>query len=129
MDNNGISNVSNPVAPQDVVTLAALEILIERSIQYSMTSTGRDARGTDLDMDRHKIINLPLQPTENSEAVSKYYVDSGRTKPIITIWAAERGSLVNGRYEWSFVHGAEIQERGYPMMVSGRILRTTRRPI
>jgi len=47
-------------------------------------------------------------------------------KPIIAVWAEERGSLRTGRYEWSFGNGAFGNSHahcGYTMMSSGRILR------
>ena len=47
-------------------------------------------------------------------------------KPIITVWAAEKGSLVNGHHEFSFGNGNSGSEHaygGYCMSAPGRIIR------
>ena len=49
--------------------------------------------------------------------------DDSRIKPVITIWAQEKGRMNNGQYEWSFGGGDTHQLGGYCMSVSGRILR------
>ena len=64
------------------------------------------------------------EPIDPDNAATKNYVDS--RKPLITVWAEEKGALNNNHYEWSFgnggdgdIHGAT----GYTMMTRGRILR------
>ena len=62
----------------------------------------------------------------------KLYVD-GKTiqppapiKPIITVWAEEKGPLGNGHYEFSFGNGSSGAEHaygGYCMSAPGRIIR------
>ena len=47
-------------------------------------------------------------------------------KPIITVWADEKGSLGNGHYEFSFGNGSSGSEHaygGYCMSAPGRIIR------
>ena len=47
-------------------------------------------------------------------------------KPIITVWAEEKGSLANGHYEFSFGNGSSGSEHaygGYCMSAPGRIIR------
>ena len=47
-------------------------------------------------------------------------------KPIITVWAEEKGPLSNGHYEFSFGNGSSGSEHaygGYCMTASGRIIR------
>ena len=48
------------------------------------------------------------------------------TKPIITVWAEEKGALGNGHNEFSFGNGcsgAEHADGGYCMSAPGRIIR------
>ena len=50
-------------------------------------------------------------------------------KPIITVWAEEKGSLGDGHYECSFGNGSSGSEHaygGYCMSASGRIIRGSR---
>lgn len=44
-------------------------------------------------------------------------------KPIVTVWAEERGGLRKGEYEWSFGNNAGNRFFGYTMLASGTILR------
>ena len=47
-------------------------------------------------------------------------------KPIITVWAEEKGSLGDGHYEFSFGNGSSESEHaygGYCMSAPGRIIR------
>ena len=47
-------------------------------------------------------------------------------KPIITVWAEEKGPLGDGHYEFSFGNGSSGSEhayRGYCMSAPGRIIR------
>ena len=73
-------------------------------------------------------------PIGGKDAVNKDNVD-GRTiypgapiniKPIITVWAEEKGPLGDGHYEFSFGNGnsgSEYAYGGYCMSASGRIIR------
>ena len=48
-----------------------------------------------------------------------------KRKPLITIWAENKRSMVNNRYEWSFGSDAArgYANGGYPMLAAGRVLR------
>jgi len=74
-------------------------------------------------MNNNRITNLP-EPSTGQEPATKYYVDS--RKPLITVWAEENEMIETGTFEWSFGSGASgrwHRRSGYPMMVSGRIIR------
>jgi len=44
-------------------------------------------------------------------------------KPVITVWAEERGRLDGNFFDFSFGDSARTMGWGYPMMSSGRILK------
>ena len=44
-------------------------------------------------------------------------------KPIITIWAEERGAQERGKFEWGFGDGGENGRCGYTMLANGRVIR------
>ena len=48
-----------------------------------------------------------------------------RRKPMITVWAEQKRSMLDNRYEWSFGSDAArgLADGGYPMMAAGRVLR------
>ena len=70
---------------------------------------------------------------DDRDAVNKTYVDKKLSlpsligpKPIITVWAEEKGSLGDGHYEFSFGNGSSESEHaygGYCMSAPGRIIR------
>ena len=72
-------------------------------------------------------------PIDGKDAVNKAYMDDRTiqpvaplTKPIITVWAEEKGPLGNGHYEFSFGNGTSDSEhayRGYCMSTTGRVIR------
>ena len=88
---------------------------------------------SDIDFDGFSLKNIP-DPIDGKDAVNKAYVD-GRTiqpsvpiniKPIITVWAKEKGSLGDGHYEFSFGNGSSRSEHaygGYCTSAPGRIIR------
>ena len=92
---NPIVNVSEPRHPQDAATKSfVLDTIGRKLIQISGTG----------------------------EIVTKSYVD-GR-KPLITVFAEEKGPLSEGHAEWSFGNGvAAIPNIGYPMPAAGRIIK------
>ena len=95
MTGNPIVNVSEPRNPQDAATKSfVLDTIGRKLIQISGTG----------------------------EIVTKSYVD-GR-KPLITVFAEEKGPLSEGHAEWSFGNGvAAIPNIGYPMPAAGRIIK------
>ena len=72
-------------------------------------------------------------PKDDREAANKAYVDKKISlpslidpKPIITVWAEEKGPLGDGHYEFSFGNGSSGSEHaygGYCMSAPGRIIR------
>ena len=95
MTGNPIVNVSEPRHPQDAATKSfVLDTIGRKLVQISGTG----------------------------EIVTKSYVD-GR-KPLITVFAEEKGPLSEGHAEWSFGNGvAAVPNVGYPMPAAGRIIK------
>ena len=92
---------------------------------------GKFTAVADIDFNGFSLKNIP-DPIDGKDAVNKAYVD-GKTiqppapiKPIITVWAEEKGPLGNGNYEFSFGNGSSGAEHaygGYCMSAPGRIIR------
>ena len=92
---------------------------------------GKFTAVSDIDFDGYSLKNIP-NPSDKKDAVNKAYVDdktiqpAAPIKPIITVWAEEKGPLGNGHYEFSFGNGSSGSEHaygGYCMSTSGRIIR------
>ena len=82
---------------------------------------GNDPMTGDLKMGNHQIKGV-TDPAEPQDAATKNYVDN--RKPLITVWAEDKGPIAENEYEWSFGNGASGNEgRGYPMSAAGRVLR------
>ena len=87
---------------------------------------------SDIDFNGFSLKNIP-KPIDEKDAVDKAYVDDKTiqpptpiTKPIITVWAEEKGPFGNGHYEFSFGNGSSGGEHaygGYCMSAPGRIIR------
>ena len=84
---------------------------------------------SDIDFIGFRLKNIP-NPKDNRDAANKAYVDSMvspiRSKPIITVWAEEKGPLGDGHYELSFGNGSNGPDHaygGYCMSAPGRIIR------
>ena len=94
-----------------------------------LQKNGDTAMEGHLDLNGYRIRNLRL-PYQDDDAANKYYVDErirqiSKPKPVITIWAEERGGLVDDSFEWSFGSNSEGRSHGkvgYVMMRKGRIL-------
>ena len=103
-----------------------------------------DTMSGDLDMGGQLVRGLPrdLRPYKSDEATSwnqvvttagdafEAAVDAfeaavDRRKPMITVWAEQKRSMLDNRYEWSFGSEAArgLADGGYPMMAAGRVLR------
>ena len=87
---------------------------------------------SNIDFIGYRLKNLS-NPKDDRDAVNKVYVDKKLSlpsligpKPIITVWAEEKGPLGDGHYEFSFSNGssgAEHAYEGYCMTAPGRIIR------
>ena len=54
------------------------------------------------------------------------HIVQSKQKPIVTVWAEEKGYFERGAFEWSFGNGSDGKQHslsGYTMMAPGRILR------
>ena len=86
---------------------------------------------SDIDFIGYRLKNLS-NPKDDRDAVNKAYVDKKIissfihwSKPIITVWAGEKGPLGDGHYEFSFGNGSSGSEHaygGYCMSAPGRII-------
>ena len=92
---------------------------------------GKFTAVSDIDFNGFSLKNI-LDPIDEKDAVNKAYVDdkmiqpAAPIKPIITVWAEEKGPMGNGHYEFSFGYGSSGSEHaygGYCMSAPGRIIR------
>ena len=85
-----------------------------------------------IDFNGFSLKNIP-DPTGRRDVANKAYVDNMVSlpsligpKPIITMWAEEKGPLGDGHYEFLFGNGSNGSEhayRGYCMSAPGRVIR------
>ena len=122
MSENRIMNV--PFEPEDVSDAANAAFVIQRAVLRD----GTQPMMGNLDMSNHMIHNT-LDPIEPQCVATKAYVDRVRSsKPIITVWAEEYGTLDFNHYEWSFGNGASgsaHRKIGYCVPVSGRVVKAS----
>ena len=75
------------------------------------------------------IYGIECSDTVNlSEYAKTAYVNQrmSEQRPIVTVWAEEKGNFERGAFEWSFGNGSDGRQHslsGYTMMAPGRILR------
>ena len=127
MNGNSIIGLPNPI-DRDA---AANKNYVDNGGAITKLPNGKFTTVSDIDFNGFSLKNIP-DPIDGKDAVNKAYVDD-RTiqpvapiKPIITIWAEEKGALVNGHYEFSFGNGSSGSEHaygGYCMSTAGRIIR------
>ena len=128
MNGNSITGLPNPI-DRDA---AANKNYVDNGGAITKLPNGKFTVVSDIDFDGYSLKNIP-DPIDWNDAVNKAYVDD-RTiqptrptpKPIITVWAEEKGALVNGHYEFSFGNGSSGGEHaygGYCMSAPGRIIR------
>ena len=128
MNGNSITGLPNPVDRDAAVNKNYADNggAIVKNPDGSFTAV------SDIDFIGYRLKNLS-NPKDNSDAVNKIYVDKKLSlpsligpKPIITVWAEEKGPLGNGHYEFSFGNGSSGPEHaygGYCMSAPGRIIR------
>ena len=127
IDMNGNSITGLPI-DRDA---AANKNYVDNGGAITKLSNGAFTAVADIDFNGFSLKNIP-DPIDGKDAVNKAYVD-GKTiqppapiKPIITVWAEEKGPMNEGHYEFSFGNGSSGPEHaygGYCMSTSGRIIR------
>ena len=127
MSGNSITGLPNPI-DRDA---AANKNYVDNWGAITKLPNGAFTAVSDIDFNGFSLKNIP-DPIDGKDAVNKAYVD-GKTiqsaapiKPIITVWAEEKGPLGNGHNEFSFGNGSSGSEHaygGYCMSAPGRIIR------
>ena len=127
MSGNSITGLPNPI-DRDA---AANKNYVDNGGAITKLPNGKFTAVADIDFNGFSLKNIP-DPIDGKDAVNKAYVD-GKTiqppapiKPIITVWAEEKGPLNSGHYEFLFGNGSSGPEHaygGYCMSTSGRIIR------
>ena len=128
MSGNSITGLPNPVDRDAAVNKNYADNggAIVKNPDGSFTAV------SDIDFIGYRLKNLS-NPKNDRDAVNKAYVDKKLSlpsligpKPIITVWAEEKGPLGDGHYEFSFGNGSSGSEHaygGYCMSAPGRIIR------
>ena len=128
MKGNSITGLPNPV-DRDA---AANKNYVNNGGAIVKNPDGSFSAVSDIDFIGYRLKNLS-NPQEDRDAVNKIYMDKKLSlpsligpKPIITVWAEEKGPLGDGHYEFSFSNGSSGSEHaygGYCMSALGRIIR------
>ena len=128
MNRNSITGLPNPVDKDAAVN----KNYVDNGGAIIKNPDGSFTTVSDIDFIGYRLKNLS-NPKDNRDAVNKAYVDKKLSlpsligpKPIITVWAEEKGPLGDGHYEFSFGNGSSGSEHaygGYCMTTSGRIIR------
>ena len=127
MSGNSITGLPNPIDKD----AAANKNYVDNGGAITKLPNGAFTAVSDIDFNRFSLKNIP-DPIDGKDADNKVYVDGkmiqppAPIKPIITVWAEEKGPLGNGHYEFSFGNGSSGSEHaygGYCMSASGRIIR------
>ena len=127
MSGNSITGLPNPI-DRDA---AANKNYVDNGGAITKLPNGAFTAVADIDFNGFSLKNIP-DPIDGKDAVNKAYVDGkviqppAPIKPIITVWAEEKGPLNSGHYEFSFGNGSSGPEHaygGYCMSTSGRIIR------
>ena len=127
VNGNSIIGLPNPI-DRDAV---ANKNYIDNGGAITKLPNGAFTVVSDIDFNGFSLKNIP-ETIDEKDAVNKAYVDDRKIqpaapiKPIITIWAEEKGPLGDGHYEFSFGNGSSGSEHaygGYCMSAPGRIIR------
>ena len=127
MNGNSIIGLPNPI-DRDA---AANKNYVDNGGAITKLPNGAFTAVSDIDFDGFSLKNIP-DPIDGKDATNKAYVDdqtiqlAAPIKPIITVWAEEKGPLGDSHYEFSFGNGSSGNEHaygGYCMSASGRIIR------
>ena len=128
MGGNSIIGLPNPI-DRDA---AANKNYVDNGGAITKLPNGKFTVVSDIDFNGFSLKNIP-DPIDEKDADNKAYVDDKTIqpatpipKPIVTVWAEEKGPLGNGHYEFSFGNGSRGSEHaygGYCMSAPGRIIR------
>ena len=128
MNGNSITGLPNPVDRDAAVN----KNYVDNGGAIVKNPDGSFTAVSDIDFISYRLKSLS-NPKDDRDAVNKAYVDKKVSlpsligpKPIITVWAEEKGPLGNGHYEFSFGNGSSGAEHaygGYCMSSRGRIIR------
>ena len=127
MNGNSIIGLPNPI-DRDA---AANKNYVDNGGAITKLPNGKFTAVSDIDFNGFSLKNIP-EPICEKDAVNKAYVDdrtiqpAAPIKPIITVWAEEKGPLGDGHYMFSFGNGSsgsELAYGGYCMSAPGRIIR------
>ena len=128
MNGNSITGLPNPVD----MDAAANKNYVDNGGAIVKNPDGSFTAASDINFIGYRLKNLS-KPKDSRDAVNKAYVDKKLSlpsligpKPIITVWAEEKGPLNNGHYEFSFGNGSSGPDHGYGgycMTAPGRIIR------
>ena len=127
MSGNSITGLPNPI-DRDA---AANKNYVDNGGAITKNPDGSFTAVSDIDFIGYRLKNLS-NSKDDRDAVNKIYVDKKISlpslivlKPLITVWAEEKGPLSNGHYEFSFGNGSSGPEHaygGYCMTAPGRII-------
>ena len=128
MNGNSITGLPNPIDRGAAVN----KNYVDNGGAIVKNPDGSFTAVSDIDSIGYRLNNLS-NPKDNRDAVNKAYVGKKLSlpsligpKPIITVWAEEKGALGDGHYEFSFGNGSSGPEHaygGYCMNAPGRIIR------
>ena len=128
MCGNSITGLPNPVDRDAAVN----KNYVDDGGAIAKNPDGSFTAVSDIDFIGYRLKNLS-NPKDDRDAVNKAYVNKKLSlpsligpKPIITVWAEEKGPLGDGNYEFSFGNGSSGSEHaygGYCMSAPGRIIR------
>ena len=128
MNGNSITGLPNPVDRNAAVN----KNYVDNGGAIAKNPDGSFSAVSDIDLLGYRLKNLS-NPKDDRDAVNKFYVDKKLSlpsliglKPVIAVWAEEKGSLGDGHYEFSFGNGSSGSEHaygGYCMTTPGRIIR------
>ena len=127
MNGNSIIGLPNPI-DRDA---AANKNYVDNGGAITKLPNGTFTVVSDIDFNGFSLKNIP-DPIDGKDAVNKAYVDdrtiqpAAPIKPIIPVWAEEKGPLGDGHYEFSFGNGSSGSEHaygGYCISAPGRIIR------
>ena len=128
VNGNSITGLPNPVDRDAAVN----KNYVDNGGAIAKNPDGSFTAVSDIDLLGYRLKNLS-NPKDDRDAVNKFYVDKKLSlpsligpKPVITVWAEEKGPHGDGHYEFSFGNGSSGSEHaygGYCMTAPGRIIR------